>query len=396
MAVNSSATFLGSPVLYLPDTLGPIFSFLSLTDFNKTSLVCKTWELVANNCWKNLLAYKSTKDRFVENFSSYVADESMTWKEAYRYANLSLLFTKILAKNFSQGSYAAAENPALQNEQFPSVRIPQPWVCFGNTILSIFNSCDVKIQKKGEVEFKIFKGEDGKMLTHLAVENEFLFALRNDGYIVQYHLTTGEQNKIPTSWVLGQNNIQDRAFKVSGPFHVEGGYMIFKHLLGGLEILPYGHVKKGQVVVNHDLPFPHHILVVQEKLYILGRNEVFIWDLSKNERVTNLPIPMSPSHFAYDIALAHNRFFVTENKAFHIIHPETAMSVKNASKNLYEIVVVGNLLFGSTNTSIPVEGTNNRFQSLTGIVVIDLNTGITLEHVKMSSNPHLMPLNQRF
>jgi hypothetical protein len=177
---------------------------------------------------------------------------------------------------------------------------------------------------------------------------------------------------------------------------VEGGYMIFKHLLGGLEILPYGHVKKGQVVVNHDLPFPHHILVVQEKLYILGRNEVFIWDLSKNERVTNLPIPMSPSHFAYDIALAHNRFFVTENKAFHIIHPETAMSVKNASKNLYEIVVVGNLLFGSTNTSIPVEGTNNRFQSLTGIVVIDLNTGITLEHVKMSSNPHLMPLNQRF
>ncbi len=429
--------------LYMPDIVGRIFANLRFSELDRPYLVCKIWERVIENHWESFLAHKSIKHRLVESFSPYVADRSMSWKEAYRFSELAVFLTKVLDKELCAKSYAPSENPALQNLYGCfHFYMPQPRVSYGNSVFTIYHSDDVKIQKNDKSAFEVLKGEPGKMLTHLAVENDFLFALRNDGYIVQHNLITGEEKLIPTSWALGQIKTQDLRFELSGPFHVEEGYIILKYGdLGGhiFEAIPYFKPDQRKVFIDDDISAASHILVKLGKLYIFGVGHLSIWNLSTNKPIMKLRLQVSPQFHANDIAIHGFRLdaakpsqleasknlspltsltlfeknadllkrlgqilkalyadianrlglkslkkkpiiFVAENRCLRAIDLETGKALKVYSVNFHEIAIIENLIFGTTTEN--KLGKRSWASGFVDITVMDLNTGRTISCIE--------------
>ncbi len=356
MAITSEA---GRHPLYTLDTWSHIFSFLPFSDLNRPYLVCKIWDQFVQARWEAFL-HKLTRYRFVETFSSDIAEKSMTWKEAYRYSELARLLSRTLDRNLP----------------------PKPRVTYGNSTYTISDSTDVKIQKRGESEFKVLKGGSGKGLIHLAVENEFLFALRKDGYIVQYDLTSGEQSIIPTSWALSKNNTPVPQETRVSHFHVEGGYMIIKYTSAQTrtaETIPYRNPDQRAVRTNDAVTLVRPILVKQKMLYTLWKNKIFILDLFNNKEINNLQFTDTLNYNSREFAQSHDILFLAGDEAVLMIDPITGKGLKKYNEVFKEIAIIDNLLFGTAYTFPRIVG---GFLTGIGITVKDLNTGCNILEIK--------------
>ena len=70
--------------------------------------------------------------------------------------------------------------------------MPNAFVNYGSYSFSICNLFNVKIKKIGLEKEQILQGDGKNRLTHIAVENNFLFCLRIDRKIIQWDYKKGE------------------------------------------------------------------------------------------------------------------------------------------------------------------------------------------------------------
>lgn len=364
--------------LYIEDTLNVIFSYLSShTNLAKVSLVCQIWNRVANapNLWQDLLEHKSTKHRFTEDFNPLVITGFMRWKEAFRWSSLASFLSRIEELRFGEDS-----------NRHPHMYLSS--VTYGNTTFSIFNSCDIKVQRKRTATFEVLIGEKGKYLIQLAVDRNFLFALRGDGYIIQYDLKTNLKTaEIPTAWTLGKIALKRPDSVFRHKFHVEQGYIIIRYgtnMDDVFETIPYENLDRRYEGRDKEVPFPRRIIVHQEKLYILGRNRLFIWSLSTNKKLCSLPFDMDPSLFIHDITMDGNIVCGVDQNTLYVIDLERRLGWKKNDpiykNDLLIVARVGNLFF--TQQMVCLNGDGPQVRRRDDIVVIDLNTGQILERVE--------------
>jgi len=362
------------------DTLFLVFSSLPSSNLKNAALVSKQWCNVANapNFWRNHLEQKSQKHRLVEYFEQYVEKNFMTWKEACHYSSLVSFCARIEESVFlsSRWSEIQDENPILE-DNFRSV-MPQPRVRYGDLIFSISNSWNIKVQKKGKKQVEILQGERGQQLSHLAVERNFLFALRQDGSIVRYDLTTSQKITIPTSWALGNVNLHNPNGIIFSKFLVEQGFILIRYgtaLDHIFEIIPYENIEGRTVVSDEDVPPPEHMVVNESKLYLFGNGRLFIWDLFAKEKIGHTRINRDLTGVITDIAVDKNLFCaVGDGKGFHMVDLQTKKHLRGTSSLLLQIGKVENLLFGATESlkdGVLVQG----------IEVIDLNSGRAIKQI---------------
>jgi hypothetical protein len=223
------------------------------------------------------------------------------------------------------------------------------------------------------------KGENGKMFTHLAVEKNFLFALRADGNIIQYDLTTVGQTIIPTLRV--RDNIVFHSPVWTSLFHIEQGYIFIRYEIDldhVFEIIPYENIEKRSIVEETDISHPYNINVYQEKLYILENKNVFIWDLHSNEKICNLQLPVNPAN-VYDRLIEKNKLFVLAESGLYVVDLETKEAWKeDITRPLRLFEKIENLFFASRINRVFDHLHNPVIESED--IVMDLNTGKTIAH----------------
>lgn len=376
------------------DTLGWILSFLPLSDFLSAAFVCKNWAEVIRkpDLWKNPLSYKSTNYRLIEEFLPYVDKNKLSWKEACRFSELAVLLNRILEIKFpGLDAYITAENPDLINVQNPYTIMRQARISYGNTVLSIFNSSDIKVQVKGDPLFRVLRGEQGTILTQLAVENEFVFALRLDGIIVQINLETEEQKTIPTSWALNQVPKTDPFFESWSPFLVKNGYIVVHYgsftTQTVLEVIPYKNPDLRQVQLDPQLDKFRRFAIKQGRVYLGGLRIGHIFSMSltppKQVKVFKLDsiLSFTDDHDVRDLAVFDHFLCVSDLQGLYLIDTKTGKCIKRPGLNFSQIVVIENLLFGA------VFKASQNGESTSAIVVHDLNTGDTIATIPGILNP---------
>lgn len=375
------------------DILTNIFSYLNLIDFTKSSLVCHDWNKLSKHNWLlKQIVEKEVGKHIISDFSYLVKNESLNWKEVFKYRSLSNLTTEFMEYKMSTDKMMKAENPLFENIDYPSVYLPQFYTRHGEIHFNISNSIDVKLTKSNDKEFVILNGENKKYITHLAVDKNFLYALRTDGKIVQwdyeklkinqifetaYSKKNITINQLGESSIISYNGIHN---PICGhhAFYVKDDYIIMKYgngLCKTLEIIPISHPDSVHTLINNnELPLPQQIIIDRNQLYILGRTHIFVWDLLQKKQLKTINIKMSQYGFTWHIDLKKDNIIAScSDNTFHVIDRVSGEEYKKIKMNL-------SFQFFSTYKNICVGSENGEFTT------IDLNSGKKIDQIHISDD----------
>lgn len=360
-----------SPMSQLPDELLlHIFSFLLPEELGKCALISRTWQRVSQD---NLLWKSKYDPDVIDDFSSVVKQNILIWKEVRLYARLSKLMARSMEYRYHRDNFIILENPELKNV-FPSLAILKNFVRYGDYSFSVSHTTDVKIYKKGEIEPTILPGEKDMTLIYLEVEGDYLFALRRDGMIIQWNYKTKEKiNKIETAYTKKHPSlnelISENYFSLNGCC-VKNGLLVLKYGMEVVEIIPYATPEKSQVIEDPSLPpsflNQHRITIENDRIFILGRKDIWIWDLLTNKRDSLIKVNMDSSHLIFDIALEKQFIYAFDTAGdLHIVNLTTKTQNKFSLPSDYtssRIAVIGNLLCGydSEKRSITILDMNSK------------------------------------
>lgn len=299
-----------------------IFSLLPPSDIVNCSMVCKNWSRISNNeeLWKFICL---RKPNLLADFAPIVASGKCNWKEVhFKYSPFSSLLSNILKRTICQyGKLIRDFNPQLVNQYHLSTIIPAFFVKYGEYRFFINNGCDVKV-KKGNKEY-ILQGKSERLLTHLAVEGDCLFALMENGMVLQWHYLTEEPfQEIPTAYAKNDLRLQkikketDEVCTWEGSFYVNNGYIVLSYGDGrhkACEVISYNNSRKSHLIINKDLFNTSHILIKDEKLFLADRNDIFIWDLQKQSIIKKINLLNDDSNFICDFAVKEHILYATSS-----------------------------------------------------------------------------------
>lgn len=384
-----------------------VFSFLSALEIGTMSLVCHEWKDITDHNhifkWRILNYYGRN---VVDNFAPLIVSQKISWKEVPHYHHFADCFSRIINWEFNHSYFLRAENPQIpQSKEFhdlAQVYFPRHFINYGNYNFSICNLFDIKITEIESNKEIILEGDGQNRISHISVENNFIFCLRTDGMIVQWNYQKGEiVQEIQSEYIKGNNifeNIKKKIengekysdykelrHNIANSFYVKNGYIIINYywyprLDHILEIIDYSNQNRNQLINYHNRYLSGKTYIDQNILYILKRNDIFIFDI-KNKYIPNeIKIHINSSkrkNMANDFCIQKNIIYATDtDKKMHIINKKNRKEIKKYSLpkcfwSAEPIAVVKNILFGfqhHTDRGIASDGISSD-----GISVFDLN-----------------------
>lgn len=156
-----------------------IFSFLNQKELQENvRLTCRKFKILAedNTLWKNIIDKKDYLSA-LDDFESLVEEDFMKWYEVFHFRTLSDLFSQVFNGNFRS---------CFKDYPHSEVCECRKYRRYGNTRFEIHNDFDIEMRVKdieGEI---VFKDNEKKPWIALDVEGRFLFALREDGVVIQW------------------------------------------------------------------------------------------------------------------------------------------------------------------------------------------------------------------
>lgn len=240
--------------------------------------------------------------------------------------------------------------------------IPAFFVKYGEYRFFISNERDILV-RKGSTEYLI-KGENEKLkLTHLAAEGNFLFALRNDGVILQWHYATGELiQEIITSYAENDPRLQKikkechQVCVFRNSFYVNDDYIVLNYGKGrhnAYEVIPLNNVRENYLILDKDAFASSKIKIKNNNLFIVNRNDVFIWDLHKRLKVKKFTLLKDQTYFIWDFIVKANSLYSTncfDKEKLSVHDMETKKKLKSFSsqvpRDFMHIEIVGKILYG--------------------------------------------------
>lgn len=192
-----------------------IFSSLPMENVLKCAQVCQLWGRIIES---KKLAYPRD---IVDDFKFLVDEEFLSWEEVPSYIRISNFMDKVI---FWGNELLKPQSVVLN----PEYKTPQPYARFGNYSFSICNVVDIQVHKKGEKESPILLGKNEIPVICLSVEGAYLFALRQDGMIIQWNYEEGKLvNEIETSYKKDRTSINIVGSDFCCGFHVRRDGVIF-------------------------------------------------------------------------------------------------------------------------------------------------------------------------
>lgn len=170
---NSSLDLCESVIFQLDEIVWSIFSFLGSSELAQSVFVCRKWhQILSDRYWDKHF----NPANLIEDFSNYVAKGILTWKKVRLYANLSHLIDR------SEKSISGYRFP---DETFNSVTPRNRIIQMGPRLLSI-DFGEIYLSQGSDKT--LILGGKGKNFLNLTVDQDYLYALRDDGLIVQWSL----------------------------------------------------------------------------------------------------------------------------------------------------------------------------------------------------------------
>lgn len=187
-----------------------IFSELSTDDVARCSLAAiGFYQISSSYDWKSHLL-KEQWYGLVDDFEPLVEEGVITWQGLRNLFPLEKLLTDFFHSCFYDSKETADHLILKYNPQlncYPDsllYMIPQPMVRQGNRRFIISNVTNVKMIQNGMDEVLMYEGDRVRRFTHLAIDGNFLFALRTDGVIIQWDIGLKKVvRKIRTAYTNG-------------------------------------------------------------------------------------------------------------------------------------------------------------------------------------------------
>ncbi|MFW9874900.1 MAG: F-box protein, partial [Candidatus Thorarchaeota archaeon] len=376
--INNSLKVKNNPIIFdkgqinliPPEIWMKIFSFLSALEIGNMSLVCHEWKDITEHQhifkWRILNYYGQN---VIDNFVPLIVSQKITWKEVPQYHDLAGFISRILEKQFITSKIIKSDNPKIyKNGKF---FIPQNFISHGKYNFSICNLFDVKITKIDSNKEIILKGDNKNRLTHIVIENNFLFCFRTDGMIIQWDYKKCKIIKEIQSEYVKKNKKLAKARKAieersnfqgldetiamwRESFHVQDGYIVIKYGSGLdniLEIVPYTNPDQNQLIEDPDIYGGVKMHINQGKLYFVGMTKIFVFDLKKKRKLPLIKINVG-SHPINDSCIQKNIIYTTDtDKKVHVIDVKKYKEIQKYSLpecfcSLSPITVAKNILFG--------------------------------------------------
>lgn len=337
------------------EILSHVFSFLPLPALVQCSCVNRSWKQFLqpeNPLWKS----KYEQD-VIDDFTSLVAQNVLTWKKVHFYARLSNFIARSVQTKYCNDKFRRQENPEFRFSLNPYVVI-RPFVKHGNYSFSICDSTNIKIRKEEESELTILQGEQGKMIVNLLVKGDILFAIRQDGIIVLWNYKKKEKvREIETTYAKTYKNPTQIFYDGPNSCYVRNGILVIKYngykgfdgsfTEQALEIIPYSNPENSQLI-----PLfleSKRMIIEKNKLFILASTSVWIWDFSTTKK-DSIEIEIDMLDRILDMTIDGNILYVNSCDKLHIIDLVTKQQRKfylPSGVNTYcHIEVIGNLFFG--------------------------------------------------
>jgi hypothetical protein len=366
-----------------PEILARIFSLLPGLDLASCSSVSHLCNQVTHG--DVLLKSKYSQD-VVEDFTPLVEEGYLSWKEVPRYARFSSFLARVLQEHYCTDKFIGQENPQFYTQfsdsdaEWPTICMPTPFVKYGNMRFSICNLTDIKLQKKGEIQSTILRGEENKTIVFLAVERNHLFALRQDGMIIEWDHREGKiTDKIETAYTrrhpsLG-GEVRRGKFYSNGCFLVQNGFIVLKYGAGSthvLEIIPCSNKERSQIIEDVDINSTCNLLIDKGKLFILNRMGICVYNISKVKKEYLFKLDINSVRYIRDIVIDKNIIYANDDlNNVHVIDASSGKEIKTClfPQLVLKIEVIGNLLFGTAWGTIMVLDINKGeiFRKISGI-----------------------------
>ena len=346
---------------YSTDLLLNIFTPLSTVDLVNCSRVCSLWHSVIQ---QHKVLCRNQND-IVDDFGKLVENKVLNWNELVSYAPLSNLFTRVMETENIEFRIKR-NNPGLKTNNF-TYCMPKAFTRNGNYQFAIFNITDIEIYKSGDDEAVFFlKGEDKKMIACLEVEGDYLFALRNDGVIVQWDYKKQEEKlRIETLYAKKDPRVTAILgfFYGKNSFYVKNGSIYIRYRNTDLiEIIPYEKPEEAQLFESEKLikaDGEKRMIVSKDAIFELGIYEISSLNLLTKEKCSIL---RSSPNLIHDFAIYKNAIY-----AFDDACQLTAVDISSGQKkkfnfsyyhknlrDLENIEVIGNLFFGLVNDQMHI------------------------------------------
>lgn len=242
----------------------------------------------------------------IDDFTPLVEKQHLSWKQARQLCPLSH-FLSDSAKGWWGGKefddFIKKENPDLSNDEIDLRMFSRPLIKYGNWTFSIYQSTSIKVKHNGELKKEI---QVEKHILSLAIENQYLFCLCTDGIIhkLDYKTLNCPLIEIETAY---SKDLSDTLHKLNCLlFSIQEGHITLLYQLG-LEIISCHQPEKRQLIrfedmispatiqQADDIPIPENLLIKGNKLFILSKSKIFIWNLFTNTRECELHLKKIPT-----------------------------------------------------------------------------------------------------
>lgn len=324
-----------------------IFSFLADLELVPCSRVCKQWHQLTKESafWERRIGKGK-----LENLTFLKEKAGLSWIEANKYEQLSTFL-------HSLGTEASIKKKFPHEGTFL-----KPILKRGNLTFSVQLSTNVEIKKQGDLPVYLI-GEAGKKVLALALEENHLFTLRNDGLIVQWNCQTGRQVK---TIATAKRSVSIDPFC----FHVQEGLIVIKygksesHLL---ELISLADASKSEVIEDLSIPSPRKVIVKGNLLLLLGINNLFFYNLKTKEKGTldKANLNLGLTEFFWDMALAEDKLFISaSNNTINEINVNTKKLIKSYNfPSPLKIEAANDLIFGAQEDRMYILNLSNEILS---------------------------------
>ena len=255
----------------LPNELAiDIFSHLSNLELSKCCLVCKKWRQWNLGCF-----FKSLHAHEQQDFTTWVAEGCLEQAQVRTYIALSHFIDSSYQRAFT--TEKIIENRTAVDTKLCAVEMPHPIVSYGPWTFCIHNQTTIKIESTKGISW-IYQGKTNKVLSHLGVDGEHLYALRRNGRILQIDYANNRLvRKIETQFF---KTIPRSINQVFARMHVGDGWMIrvYPEIYGGLELIPLSQIENALVIADFKR-YINRMKICESKLLIEDPGEIQIWNL---------------------------------------------------------------------------------------------------------------------
>jgi len=346
------------------------FSFLTHKEIPNCSQVCKIWNRLVHDpaIMAKLLSAKGYQEA-VDDFYPLLQAERLAWKEIPTLCPLSRLFRSVFESHEATSVYLTRDSP--QKHHLNS------YIRRGLETFTVVNGSEVLWKKRcGEVK-KLQNRRDDR-LTHLAVDDNFLFTLNSEGKIARWDLSRCRIVQCFFAECLKTGPFERRAFAQSPlyTFRADKRHVIIFYNKRVVEIIPCERPDDRHVVT----PTIHNSrifsIIHQEKLYLGTKQSIQAYDLKARCWEKLLRLESDPALDTQDMSIQDGVIFTCDGVAtLTLFWEKTGKLIRrhhfNASGSFYHPsvkwihhIVIQNLFLGYG----PAETAQNI------VTIIDLNT----------------------